>query len=43
MEVSRVVDRLALVGDLEAALTHAKMHGIHVDEAGIGFVVGSLR
>lgn len=42
MQVSRVIYRLALVGDLEAALTHAKVHGIHVDEPGIGLVFRSF-
>ena len=42
MQVSRVIYCLALVGDLKTALTHTKVHGVHVDEPGIGFVVGSL-
>lgn len=37
-----MVDRLALIGDLQAALTHTEVHGIHVDEPWIRFVIRSL-
>ena len=37
-----MVDRLALIGDLQAALTHTKVHGVHVDEPWIRFIIRSL-
>ena len=42
MEVSCVVNSLTLVGDLKAALTHAKMHSVHVDETRVRLVVSCL-
>lgn len=43
MQVSRVINGLALVGDLKAALTHAKVHSVHVDEAWVRLFVSCLR
>ena len=38
MEIPGVVDSLALVGDLQAALTHTEVHGVHIDESGVRLV-----
>ena len=43
MKVPGVVNRLALIGDLQAALTHSKVHGVHVDLAGEGLVFRRFR
>jgi hypothetical protein len=37
-----VVNSLALVGDLKAALTHSKVHSVHVDETRVRLVVSCL-
>jgi len=42
MEVSCVVDSLAFVGDLKAALAHTEVHGIHVNFTWIWFVFSWL-
>ena len=40
MDVSRMIDVLALESDLEAAAAHPEMHGVHVNLAWIGLVSG---
>ena len=42
MKVSGVIDRLALIGNLEAALTHAEVHRVHVDLPRIWLIFCSL-
>jgi hypothetical protein len=42
MQVSSVINCLALVCYLEAALTHSKVHSIHVDETWVRLVFSCL-
>lgn len=43
VKVASVVNILCLVSDLKARITHAEMHGVHVNLARVGLVLSGLE
>lgn len=43
MQIASMIDCLTFIGYLEAALTHTKMHGIHINKTREWFVFRSFR
>lgn len=43
MKISGMVQSLAFICNLQTALSHSEMHGVHVDEAWIRLILRGLR